>query len=379
MDNYIKVKNYVESKQCILLTSFEEFEEIRKMVCKNYYQYVRIRFIGICSHESSAVYTNFYKRNTGIRCKLCVKEYMSVYLKTHNHTNITELSGISIISSILEDRYDIQRMFEGCKADLAIKLKSESSNIWIPIQVKSITSISHGMYSCTMNNNDYSDMFIFIVAINDNKIWLIPGSLIGKISRINISKRSKYNKYMVTNDTIHCKIIEYMPEINRLDLDTINRPITCQQQKEVIYSNKRRHYLHYLIQSQSILQGSVTDFTIGRYKIQEKVLVHVSSRNRLQCSIKRNNGTINKIRKFKPYCIGENDYYWLHSPIDDRFWIIPEIILHEKGYIQSQNKQKVKTTILFNTDSYAKHIEWLKKYEYNYVEHDKNTIMSLFV
>jgi uncharacterized protein YjfI (DUF2170 family) len=59
MDKYIKVKTVVENNNCKLLTSFEEFEEKRKNILGNSYQFVRIDFIEICSHISSAVFTNF--------------------------------------------------------------------------------------------------------------------------------------------------------------------------------------------------------------------------------------------------------------------------------------------------------------------------------
>lgn len=379
MDNYIKVKNCVESKQCLLLTSFDEFEKIRENVRRNYYQYVRIRFIGLCSHESSAVYTNFNKRNTGIKCNQCVKQNMKSELKCKNkNTNITELSGINLIIHLLESLYNIQRTFEGCKADLAIKLKSTTTDTWIPIQSKTVTSMSHGMYSCTLHGNTYNGMLIFIIAINDNKIWMIPGSLIDTTSRINISKRSKYNKYLVTHDIVHNKINEYMSYISMTNFDIINTPRIDSSRKELIYCNKRQQYISYLHQEQSILQGSSTDFTIGKYKIQEKVLGYNVSNNKLHCSIKRNNGIIDKIRKFRPYNIGDNDYYWLHSSIDDRFWIIPEAILSINGYIKSDQINKIKYTLIFGIEKYGTHMEWLREYEYNYKSHDMYKILELF-
>ncbi len=35
---------------------------------------MRIAFIGICGHTSSAVYTNFHIRKTGLYCRTCVLE-----------------------------------------------------------------------------------------------------------------------------------------------------------------------------------------------------------------------------------------------------------------------------------------------------------------
>lgn len=72
----------------------------------------------------------------------------------------------------------------------------------------------------------------------------------------------------------------------------------------------------------------------------------------------------------KVYDKGDNDYYWLHSSIDNRFWIIPEEILVKYGYIDYDNK-KTKKTLLFKFD-------WLKKYEYNYNKIDEDIIKDLF-
>lgn len=81
MDNYYKVTECVEKKECKLLTTFEEFEIKRELVLNKSYSYVRINFIGVCSHNSSAVYTNFKSRGTGLRCIECVKKDTKEILK----------------------------------------------------------------------------------------------------------------------------------------------------------------------------------------------------------------------------------------------------------------------------------------------------------
>ena len=106
MENYNKVKACFEENQCVLLTTFEDFEEKRKNVLKNYYQYVRVEFIGQCSHQSSVVFTNFYLRKTGIRCKECVKQTISADLRVRSkHANEIESDGIKIIEEYLSDYY----------------------------------------------------------------------------------------------------------------------------------------------------------------------------------------------------------------------------------------------------------------------------------
>lgn len=62
MENYNKVKSCFDTNNCTLLTTFDEFEELRKNVLYQSYQFVRVRFIGNCTHESSVVFTNFNLR-----------------------------------------------------------------------------------------------------------------------------------------------------------------------------------------------------------------------------------------------------------------------------------------------------------------------------
>jgi len=74
------------------------------------------------------------------------------------------------------------------------------------------------------------------------------------------------------------------------------------------------------------------------------------------------------------YHLGENDYYWLHSSIDDRFWIIPETVLYEKGYISNVSDTKNRKALQFN----SKNIVWLDNYLYTYNNINREKLISLF-
>ena len=73
----------------------------------------------------------------------------------------------------------------------------------------------------------------------------------------------------------------------------------------------------------------------------------------------------------KSYDKGDNDYYWLHSSIDNRFWIIPEDVLIREGYIIIDVKKKTKRVLTFN-------LEWLKLYEYNYDNIKQDIFENIF-
>ena len=66
----------------------------------------------------------------------------------------------------------------------------------------------------------------------------------------------------------------------------------------------------------------------------------------------------------------------LHSSIDDRFWILPEDILIEKGYITTESKKGRYN--LFFTISYSPFTIWLKEYEYDYNNINIDKIQRLF-
>ncbi len=137
MEKYIKVKDTLNSNKCILLTTFEEFNEKLKIV-KDYGK-IRINFIGICSHKSSAFFVNFYYRRTGERCKVCTKKETSKILNANDkYKNMeTEYESISYVINCLNKYYKIERTPEGCKADISIKDINNEEDLWIPIQVKS--------------------------------------------------------------------------------------------------------------------------------------------------------------------------------------------------------------------------------------------------
>jgi hypothetical protein len=302
-------------------------------------------------------------------------------LKTKNvNANIIEYNGITILNSLLEPYFTIKRTHEGCRADLAIKWKEEVDDSWIPVQVKTVSSLSsHNMYSFGLHGHDYSDMLLFLVAVNENKIWMMPG-INGKIKKtVNISKKSKYNKYFIDSSTILDKITEYTSTISKQPFTVLNCPNNIKQQLELTYCNKRQQYLPYLNQTMSLIQSSVTDFKIGDYNIQEKVVGYDKDKKLFIAIIRRNGGKNEKgARTFIPYSVGDNHYYWLHSQIDDRFWIIPEDVFYHKGYLYKNKGDKVKTRIYFSVSKYTTTTKWLKDYEFNYIDHDKTKILELF-
>jgi hypothetical protein len=376
MENYNKVKECVEEYKCTLLTTFEEFENRRKTVLKNYYSYVRINFIGTCGHESSAVYTNFVLRKTGITCKDCIKINVKKVLHTKSQiTTITESNGISLLEPYLTETYEIIRTKEGCIADLAIRKRNTTNNLYIPIQIKVTQNSCHTMYSFNSIKQSYKDFILICICIEDNKFWIIPYNHLNIKCKLNISKKSKYNKYLVSdNKDISNTIDKYLNEIKLYSLTELNTPTSIYQKREQEYVKKRESYIHFLNYLYPSVQNTATDFLINNKKIQEKVCGYLSKKHSLCVHLACNHGKKESgIRNWRTYRLGENDYYWFHSSTDDRFWIIPEVELFNRRYLSKSDETSYKQIFLINSN-----YEWLKGYEYNYLNVDMDKIKKIF-
>lgn len=375
MDNYDKVKLCFSKNNCTLITTFEEFEELRKDVLKQSYHFVRVRFIGICLHESSVVFTNFNLRKTGMNCKACTKKNSSEIMKRAKNSNETESNGILIIEEYLTPQYEIIRTKEGCLADIAIRKKSEEE--WIPVQVKSTMQNSHGIYSFGFNHNDYKNMLLMCVCISEKKIWMIPYNELSITSKLNISIKSKYNKYVVDSNNVFDKIDRARSEITCLQLDIILLPITSLQQREQLYVRKRESYLSFLEYKYPFIQNTCVDVIINGKNVQEKVLGYDDTKKALYCGFSVNNGRKDGKRSNRCYRLGENEYYWLHSSIDSRFWIIPEQILYDKGYLSKYDDTMPKRTLWFKSEN-NKNKMWLDAYQYKYDTINKDELLKVF-
>ena len=375
MENYNKVKACVDKNNCTLITTFEEFEELREKVLQKSYQFVRIRFTGSCSHESNAVYTNFNLRKTGIICKDCNIKSCSNVMKHAKNSNETESDGIAIIEEYLSPYYEIIRTKEGCLADLAIRKQSEDQ--WIPVQVKVTMKMCHGMYSFTLHKADYKNMLLICVCVSEKKLWIIPYNQLKTIHKLNISIKSKYSKYLLDPHLIHATIDNYQSDIVCLPIDTIILPINPMQQREQEYVRKRERHLPFLKYEYPVIQGSCVDVIINGKKVQEKVLGYTESKKGLHCGFSANKCKLDGKRQFRCYRLGENDYYWLHSSIDNRFWIIPEQILYEKGYLCKKDDTKNKTMLWFKSENNITK-NWLDIYQYTYDTIDQEAILKIF-
>jgi hypothetical protein len=382
MENYNKVCNVLQSNDCKIITTFDEFENYRETNKHGkYYGYVRVDYVATCGHNANVAVTNFLTRKTGLKCKDCVKKNSSTIQKSKNHieTSIIENDGIKLIEPLIATQYNFMRTKEGCLADIIVKRKSQLDDLdkWLNIQIKVTKEPIHNMYTFRSFKKSYEHMLLICICINESKIWVIPYNdlNIKDNGSLNISSRSKYNKYLAKDGELINEIEKYYDTCKQTTNKEANTPISILQQREQEYIAKRELAIPYLKYDYLQLQNTPTDFIINNKKVQEKVMGPIKTG--IVAFIASNNGKNDKgKRSFRTYRYDENDYYWLHSSIDTRFWIIPQDILLERKYI-STTDETLKQTRLYIGATY-KNMEWIKKYEYDYTKINVDKIKDLF-
>jgi hypothetical protein len=157
------------------------------------------------------------------------------------------------------------------------------------------------------------------------------------------------------------------------------QPIAELQQREQKYIAKRQNALQWLHFEKLDVHHTSTDFIINGKRVQEKVCGFVKNENRIICTMGCNNGREDGKQTYRTYRLGENDFYWLHSSVDDRFWVIPERILYREGYISKEDETMGKKGFMIPLEGMEYGIrQWMRPFEYNYKNPDKERLLSLF-
>ena len=162
----------------------------------------------------------------------------------------------------------------------------------------------------------------------------------------------------------------------------MNIPRNIYQQREQIFRNFREETIKYINFGYDEMEGTVYDFKINNYKIQEKISKKYDKENRYLFFLCKNNGKLKEKNNKIQYDIGDNDFYWLNCENKKIFFVIPEKILIEKGYIGNKEENKNKQFLKFpiKNDFYIKS-KWVQPYIFNYEtineEENKNRLLDL--
>jgi hypothetical protein len=366
---YESMSSYFESKNCKLSYTKNEFE--------NYYinNKQKINYIASCGHENKVSWKNFRSINQGINCPKCVNKNTGEKLKEfrvgdNKNSCLQELKCINYFKNLITDYYTLEKLFDGCKADIVIKNKNDNFDLWLGIQVKSTNKkTQREQYYFRLNNNKYDNCLLLCICEEDKKMWLIPYEEVTGLKTIGIASKSKYNKYEVNIKNLVEKLNIYYNLINKFDFNTLNTPTNCTQKQELEYRKLRETKIDFVQFKNNEVEGLVYDFKIGDKKVQEKVgsIVH-NNANSFSFNLIKYECRVEGKCVNQSYQEGDNELYWLNCK-NGKFYVIPEKELIDNGYIGKKHKLYVSAT---NTNT-----EWCNKYLFDYDNVDKERLLQL--
>jgi hypothetical protein len=379
---YKNVDDEFTKRGCQLLTTKEEHNEILKSVKNKPY---KLNYIASCGHNHIVFYNVFKSRDTGVVCPVCKNKKIGEDKKQQikndelsKNCNIEqEYKFIKEFQELLKNEFNIIKAFDGCNIDLMFKPNIVLEDNWVGIQVKT-TNTRHLTYSFHINNI-YKDCLLLFYCCEDENMWLIPENIIVDQKKISIGyNKSKYNIYKVCKDNLINKLNEFYNTTTKFCFDKLNTPTSIYQQREQSFRKYREEKIKFLDFGYDNIEGTVYDFKIENYKIQEKV-TKIDDENKCCFQLCKNKGRVNQKQNQVQYDIGDNDFYWLNCDNKETFFVIPEKNLIEKGFIgnktENNNKQTLKITI---KKELHKKSAWLQPYMFDYENIDKDRLLNIF-
>ena len=383
INTYENIVEEFNKRKCKLLDTKEEFDEIKKNSKKCAY---KLNYIASCGHTHKVFFNVFKSRNTGIVCSSCKQKELGKKMKEkYDNNEISkscnveqEYTFIKDFQNRLENNFNTIKAFDGCMVDIIYKPNSVLEDKWVGIQVKTSST-----YSFHINNNNYTNCLILLYCVKDDSMWLIPENIIVNQTKITIGyKKSKYNIYKVNNDDIINKLNELYNKTSTFQFDTLNTPINIYQHREQLFRKYREEKINFINFQDNEMEATVSDFTIGNLKIQEKVSQPIQDRKNTYCfTLRKHDGLIEGKRIHKQYDINDNDFYWLNFDNKKTFFVIPENVLVDKEIIGNKignNSQYFR--IIYNERFISKNA-WLQPYIFDYEtiheELNKNRLCKL--
>jgi hypothetical protein len=232
MPSYDDIYNVFESKDCKLLTTREEFNNLTG-------RHKKYKYKASCGHEHEVFYNVFKSRNTGVICPNCVTQRnasASKEGKINDKLENLKLEKICIDYFIehVNSTFHIIKAFDGCKADIITKPINIEHDCWIGIQVKSTHAKNNG-YSFNLEQ-DYKDCIILCMCWEDKKIWLFPSKDVNHLTKISIGlKKSKYSQYEVTLENMIEKMLNFYDKQNKFAFDIRDTPVS-------VFSTKGKNF-----------------------------------------------------------------------------------------------------------------------------------------
>ena len=273
--------------------------------------------------------------------------------------------------------FEIIKAFDGCHVDLIYRPKNVKKDEWVGIQVKT-TKHANPTYGFHVHT-EYKNCLLLLYCCEDKNVWIIPENTI-HIIKVDIGfKKSKYNIYKVTKEsTIESKLHHLYETTSKHPFNVLDKPVNIYQEREQEFRKYREEKINFLKFEYDEMEGTVYDFRIGNYKIQEKVCKMNKDTRKYSFGIYKNNGIVDKKRSFCQYDIGDNDFYWLNCEDKKNFFIIPEKILIDRKLIGDKTKKgRISFRLTLDGELYKK--SWLNDYIFSYDKIAKNRLLKMFI
>jgi hypothetical protein len=369
--NYQTIATVFSDKGCCINLSEDEFYKEYKN------NKTKLQYTALCGHINYVSYSGFKSLNQGINCPSCVIKNTGAKLhalrsgENKNSSIEQEFECIKYFIELTKQHFQVIKTFDGCNSDIALKPISNQHNLWLGIQVKTTSSErdKYSRYSFKFNNTKYDNCLILCICIKDKKLWLIPYEEVKDITSIGISKKSKYNQYEVTLDTLQEKLLYFYETMHKFDFDILNTPTSSTHKQEKEYRKIREQYIDFLEFVYPNMEGTVYDFKIGDKKVQEKVgFICKNNPNSFGFSLNKSDGRTHNC-SYKP---GDNEFYWLNCKNNSKFYIIPEKILVENGFI---GEGYCRQHLYISPTN--KNTAWCNNYLFDYNNLDKERFLQL--
>lgn len=381
MDKYTEYVTLFESRGCKLLTSYEDFIEMNKDKAKSCL--VNMKLIASCGHEKNMNVKNFNQNKKDIVCNLCIKNRNGI-LQKETQLNISnsylsrEIDFTREFQEFIKNDFESKLTKEGCPSDLIIKPNNIIEDNWLRIQIKLTQDKYRNYYVFCLNTKDNKEKYINNVmifnCIKEDIYWIMEYEEISQCGEkilLRSTERSKYSKFVIEKKDIVVCLKDYYKKTELYTENDCMIPTNEYHKKEHIYRKKIYDNLSFLTIKEPEYTNMVYDLLINNKKVQEKI---AQKRRNFSYNCKLTKTGENK--KKISYIKGDNDFYWIHVPESDLFYVIPQVELLKRDLISFEKSNDCKSFLFNIKNEDAKH-SWVSEFMFNYKNVNKEYFENL--
>lgn len=357
---FVEIKSTYESKGCSLLTTEDEYMQMK---LTKPLKSMLFDVISICGHKEKSLYYSFIESNTCLYCKRCTiiraRETLIGQAKTddgYGNSLMTQKLAIDIVKQKCLDIFDAIKTRDGCDSDLLVRPKGSTDDCWLKLKIKS-TIASDGNISFRINKLHQS--IYLLVSVATQEIWLFDPEIIQVRTYYMKQHKDVYDENLVKNiDDLNKRLEDKYTEQKHIGIfEELNNPISPAMKIEYAFVRKRETTIGFLKFDHNEITGAVYNFKIENLKFQESVVSKQTGRNTFVVNMSKNS----RQKSRKPYDIGDNDFYWinLNDAISENFFVVPERLMVTHGFLETKT-DKGRKYLSIETNL------WINTFKFNY-------------